>query len=69
MLDDLGEWDGKPAGARDITAPAPIVFAQIADGAGYQTQFILLSRAKGASVTLNLHDDNGSPLAIGKAPH
>jgi hypothetical protein len=52
----------------DLTrsAPAPLVFQQIAAGGGYQTEFILLSSGAAAILTLSLFDDNGSPLAVPK---
>jgi hypothetical protein len=45
-------------------APTPIVFPQIAEGGGYATQFIFISPAAGASVTLNLIGDDGAPLTL-----
>jgi hypothetical protein len=52
----------------DSNRPAsfPTVFPQIADGGGYVTQFILLSAAGTSKATLQLWDDSGTPLAIGK---
>ncbi|MBZ5536700.1 MAG: hypothetical protein LAO31_12160 [Acidobacteriia bacterium] len=48
-------------------APAPLIFPQIVDGGGYQTQFILLnSSGAGSSTTLNFYGDNGTPLPVGK---
>ncbi len=47
-------------------APTPIVFPQIADGEGYQTQVILLSTGAVGSSTLSFFDNNGSALGIGK---
>ncbi len=49
-------------------APFPIVFPQIADGGGFQTQFILLGAGAGANTTLSFFADNGSPLAATKKP-
>ncbi|MBZ5536109.1 MAG: PQQ-dependent sugar dehydrogenase [Acidobacteriia bacterium] len=48
------------------TPSAPIVFPQVADGGGYQTQFILLEIGAPTSATLKFFADNGTPLAIGK---
>lgn len=46
----------------------PLVFPQIADGGGYQTQFIFLDTSGSAStVTLSYSGDNGSPIFVGKA--
>jgi hypothetical protein len=47
-------------------APAPIVFPQIADGGGYITEFILLSRGGASSMTIDFYGEDGTPLAIGK---
>jgi hypothetical protein len=54
----------------DVTqpAPTPIVFPQIADGAGYTTQFIFISANGAASVNVYFIGDDGSPLTIGRAP-
>ncbi|MDD5543122.1 MAG: NHL repeat-containing protein [Acidobacteriia bacterium] len=50
------------------TPVSPIVFPQIADGGGFQTQFIFLNTTGGASsVTVNFSGDDGSPIAIGKS--
>lgn len=43
-------------------APLPIIFPQVADGSGFQTQFILLNTAGSVSTTLNFFGDDGSPL-------
>ena len=45
-------------------APSPIVFPQIADGGGYDTQFILLGAAGASSTTLEFYDDAGLPMSI-----
>ncbi|MBZ5538692.1 MAG: hypothetical protein LAO31_22320 [Acidobacteriia bacterium] len=48
----------------------PLVFPQIADGGGYQTEFILLNTNGGSSIlTLNFSGDSGAPLAVGKTEH
>ena len=47
-------------------APAPIAFPQIADGGGYITEFIFLSPSGKSSITVNICDDDGRPLAVGK---
>ncbi|MDD5543659.1 MAG: hypothetical protein PHX83_10845 [Acidobacteriia bacterium] len=49
------------------SAPTPILFPQIADGGGFQTQFILISTTGAATTTVNFFGDNGSALAIGKS--
>ncbi len=47
-------------------APTPMVFPQIADGGGYLTEFILLSTAGPASMTLNFYGEDGTPLYVVK---
>ncbi|MBZ5554609.1 MAG: hypothetical protein LAO21_17975 [Acidobacteriia bacterium] len=47
-------------------APSPLIFPQIADGGGYQTQFIFLSTTGAATTTLSFFDDDGLPLPVGK---
>jgi photosystem II stability/assembly factor-like uncharacterized protein len=51
----------------DVTrpAPSPIVFPQIADGAGYITEFILLSPSGASSSMLSIFDNSGDPLELG----
>jgi subtilisin family serine protease len=49
-----------------VPAPSPLVFPDLADGSGYQTQFILLSGAGSSAVTLNFFGEDGKALAIGK---
>ena len=48
------------------SAPAPIVFPQIADGGGYVTQFILIGAGGASAVTLNFFGEDGKPLPVGK---
>jgi hypothetical protein len=52
----------------DLNRPPsfPIVFPHIADGGGYVTQFILLGASESSNATLQLWDDSGTPLAVGK---
>jgi hypothetical protein len=47
------------------TAPSPIVFPQIADGAGFTTQFVFISASGPASVSVSFARDDGTPLSIG----
>jgi hypothetical protein len=47
-------------------APSPIVFPQIADGGGYETQFIFLSMGEESSTTIDYYDNDGVPLAVGR---
>jgi hypothetical protein len=50
-------------------APVPVIFPQIADGGGYQTQFIFLNPSgSGSTATLSYWDDSGAPLPAGKHP-
>jgi hypothetical protein len=55
-----------PIAHMTLPAPSPILFPQIADGGGYQTQFLLISAGGASSLTLNYHAGNGTPLAIGE---
>lgn len=55
-----------PIADANQSAPNPLIFPQIADGGGYQTQFILISTGSGASTTLSFFGDDGAPLAVGK---
>jgi photosystem II stability/assembly factor-like uncharacterized protein len=55
-----------PVADMNHAAPSPIVFPQIADGGGYRTQFILLGGGGTSGVTLQLWDDDGTPLPVGK---
>jgi hypothetical protein len=48
------------------SAPSPIIFPHIADGGGYETQFILIGPTGEASATLGFYGEDGQPLAIGK---
>jgi hypothetical protein len=48
------------------SAPAPIVFPQIADGGGYVTQFILIGGGGASAVTLNFYGEDGKPLPVAK---
>jgi immune inhibitor A len=52
----------------DLTrsAPVPLVFPQIADGGGFQTQFIFISTVNASSITLNYYGDDGATIAVGK---
>jgi hypothetical protein len=55
-----------PIADMNQSAPSPVVFPQIADGGGYVTQFLLLSSGDASSATINYHDDDGLPLAVGQ---
>jgi hypothetical protein len=55
-----------PIADMNQSAPAPIVFPQIADGGGYLTQFILVGAGGASAVTLNFYGEDGKPLPVGK---
>ena len=55
-----------PVADCDQTAPAPVVFPQIADGGGYQTQFVFVGGAADASASILFRDDQGAPLNVVK---
>lgn len=57
-----------PTADLDTPAPAPIVFPQIVDGGGYQTEFILIGPAGEANATLRFFDPAGNPLALADVP-
>ncbi len=47
--------------------PTPLIFPQVADGGGYQTQIILLSTSGAAStVTVSYLGNDGSSIAVGR---
>jgi hypothetical protein len=56
-----------PAPDLNQAAPTPIVFPQIADGAGYSTQFIFISAGGTATVNINFIGDDGLPVTIGRS--
>ncbi len=47
-------------------APTPIVFPQIADGAGYHTECIFLSGGQSSEATLRFINSSGMPLPVAK---
>jgi hypothetical protein len=55
-----------PIADANASAPAPIIFPQIADGGGFRTEFILLNTAGTTISTLNLFSDDGVPMNFGK---
>jgi hypothetical protein len=57
-----------PVADANQSAPAPIVFPQIADGLGFTTQFIFISAGGAGSVNMTLLNEDGTPLAIGISP-
>lgn len=56
-----------PIADATLSAPAPLVFPQIADGGGYLTRFVLLAAGAPASVDLTFYGDDGAPLAVGSS--
>ena len=54
-----------PIADANQAAPTPVIFPQIADGDGFQTQFIFLG-IEGATITVKFLGDDGSPIDIGK---
>ena len=56
-----------PVADANQAPPDPLIFPQIADGAGYQTQIILLSTSGAAStVTVSYLGNDGSPITVGQ---
>jgi hypothetical protein len=53
-----------PIADANRAAPTPIVFPQIADGGGYQTQFIFLSPSTDGTAALECFGNSGSPMAL-----
>jgi hypothetical protein len=54
-----------PTADINLLAPAPLIFPQIANGGGYQTQIILLDASGAAStVTLKYLGDTGAPISV-----
>ncbi len=53
-----------PAADANQAAPSPIVFPQVADGGGYVTEFVLISAAYAADITLDYYDENGAPTDL-----
>jgi hypothetical protein len=53
-----------PVADANATAVSPLVFPQIADGAGYTTEFILISPGAASKTTLYFYGEDGQPLAL-----
>jgi hypothetical protein len=53
-----------PVADADTPAPSPITFPQVADGAGYTTELILISAGEQASTAINFYDKNGDPIGL-----
>ncbi len=56
-----------PVADAKASAPAPIVFPQIAAGYGYRTEFLFLSTGAEARGFMDYFGDEGSPIFIGQA--
>ncbi len=54
-----------PIADANQATPTPVIFPQIADGDGFQTQFIFLG-IDGSTITVKFLGDDGSPIDIGK---
>jgi YD repeat-containing protein len=49
-------------------APAPLIFPQIADGSGFQTQFVFINTGGTVStLTIDFLGDGGGPLSVGQS--
>jgi hypothetical protein len=49
--------------------PVPLIFPQIADGGGYQTQIIMLNTSGAASTfTVSYLGNDGMPITVGQSP-
>jgi Leucine-rich repeat (LRR) protein len=53
-----------PVANPDSSAPSPMVFPQVVDGGGYQTEFILISSGSAANTSLIFYDTAGSPVDL-----
>ncbi len=52
------------ADLRQTPTTSPLVFPQIADSGGYQTQIILLSTAGSSTVTVDYFGNDGAPVIV-----
>ena len=56
-----------PIADANQSPPAPVIFPQIADGGGYQTQIILLNTSGATStLTVGYFGNDGAPIPIGR---
>ena len=69
LINERGEFliTTFPVADYNQPAPSPIVFPQIANGGGYQTEFIFLSTQGAVNTTLNYFNNSGDPVTLGKA--
>jgi YD repeat-containing protein len=49
-------------------APFPIVFPQIADGGGYETELIFAGSVDASNVVVRLFNSNGTPMPVAQLP-
>jgi YD repeat-containing protein len=57
-----------PVADQTRAAPFPVVFPQVADGGGFETEFILLGPVSAARTVVRFYDGLGMPLPVGKLP-
>jgi hypothetical protein len=57
-----------PVADQTRPAPSPVIFPQIADGGGYETELIFAGTANAATVVVRYFDSNGSPMPVGRLP-
>jgi hypothetical protein len=50
----------------DHFVPGPLIFPQVADGGGYETQFVFLSSGASPTITLKFFGDDGAPIKIAR---
>jgi hypothetical protein len=53
-----------PTADMTTTVSSPVVFPQIADGAGYSTQFVLINGGATSDATVSVFNTGGSPLGV-----
>jgi spore coat protein CotH len=53
-----------PTADMTATISSPVVFPQIADGAGYSTQFVLINAGEDSDATISVFSNGGSPLSV-----
>jgi len=57
-----------PVADQTRPAPGPMIFPQIADGGGYETELILLGPITASLSVISFFDDQGKPLPAGRFP-
>ncbi len=68
MTNERGDYLLTSFPVADLThpAPTPLMFPQLAAGAGYQTEFAFLGSGSDTRITVNFFGKDGLPLAIAK---